>query len=198
LMIWFPPKVQLARSHNKIEVYFALYYLIVYPLGLMYFVLLQIFRPDLIIQKPVVMAILMICILLLGLLTLLLYFDLDVFSQIITTKNKRNIFIAAAIVTLLFSPYMSGKVWGSFKGLTTQLTDFPQVELYANKQLTDGIKWVSTDKLTYKSDQELYLIAKTTDYIFLKSSNNANAVYVLKPSDILSITILNLGKPRSY
>ncbi len=154
-----------------------------------------IFRPDLIIEKPVVLGILVTSIMILGILIMLLYFDRATFSQIRSGKIKSRIFIAAAIITLLFTPYMSAQAWGAYKAQIINPSDFPQVELYADQKLGDGIEWVPTDNAVYRS-QELSLIAKTSDYIFLRASNSTGTVYVLRSSDILSMEILSLGKTQ--
>ncbi len=181
---------------NRSSVVLALGYLVLYDLALVLFAYFQIYRPDLVVEPPFVISILMTCMVTLGILIVILYFDKDGLSRIRNGKIKRSIFITAAIVTLLFSPYMSGEAWGAYKGQIVKLTGFPQVELYANRELTDGIKWVPIDNVTYKSDQELYLIVKTTEYVILKTSDNSSAVYVLNPSDILSTKILSLGKNK--
>lgn len=152
-----------------------------------------IFRPDLIIETPVVLGILLTSIMILAILIMLLYFDRATFSQIRSGKVKSRIFTAAAVITLLFTPYMTGQAWGAYKAQITNPSDFPQVELYADRKLIDGIEWLPVGNATYRS-QQLSLIARTSDYIFLRASNTTGTVYVLRPSDILSIELLTLGK----
>ena len=154
-----------------------------------------IFRPDLLIEKPVVLGILVTSIMILGMLIMLLYFDRATFSQIKSGKIKSRIFIIAAVITLLFTPYMSAQAWGAYKAQIVNPSDFPQVELYADRKLNDGIEWLPIDDDTYRS-QELSLIAKTADYIFLRTSDSAGTIYLLRPSDILSMEILSLGKAQ--
>lgn len=195
LTTWFYVSVQ-SRPYSKNAVIFINVYLVIYAVILLCCVFLQIFRPELIIQKPLIMGILMTCIILLTLLVMVLYFDEDSFSHIRNTKTLRGIFIATAIITLLFSPYMSGKAWGVLRGETIRINDFPQVELYTNKILDDSIQWASADNITFRSDQKLYLVMKTSEYEFIKSTDNTSSVYVFSVSDILSTKILNLGKTK--
>jgi hypothetical protein len=191
LMTWFSPPTGEIRPYNKYADIFVLGYLCLYSVGLICFgVFIQIFRPDLVIKTPIIIGILMFCILLLSLLVMVIYFDSDMFSHIRTTKVKRSIFIITAIITLLFSPYMSGLSWGAFKGQTTKLANFPKVELYSNRELIDEIPWVPVDNTTYKSNQELHLILKTNDFLFVKTTDDTSPVYMFKPSDVLSIKVL--------
>ena len=181
---------------NKINTIFAIGYLVWFDLALILFVYWQIFRPDLLLQKPAVLSILMACLITLGLLIVVLFFDPDTFFQIKRSKVGHKIFITAAVITLIFTPYMSGEAWGAFKAQLTKLSDFPKVELYANTQLTDNIKWVTIDKITYRSDQDLYEVGKTVDYVFLKTSDEGNNVYIFKLSDLSSIKILGQGQTK--
>ncbi len=184
------------RFENRFLVLMALGYLVLYDLALVLFAYLQIYRPDLVVKPPFVIGILMSCAMTLGLLVMILYFDHDMLSRIRNGRTKRSIFIAGAIVTLFFAPYMSGEAWGAYKGQIIKVTDFPKVELYANRRLSDDIKWVTADNITYKSNQELYLVVRTTEYVVLKSTDNVTATYVLNPSDILSTNIIGMGKAK--
>lgn len=152
-----------------------------------------IFRPDLIIERPVVLGILVTSIMILGILIVLLYFDRATFSQIRGDKIKSRVFIIAAVITLLFTPYMSAQAWGAYKAQIVNPADFPQVRIHAARKLNDEIAWVPVDGVTYRS-QELSLIAQTSDYIFLRTSDSAGTIYLLRPSDILSMEIISPGK----
>ena len=190
LITWFFQNPEQTKPYNKYGVMLVYGYLILYSVILLCCVFLQIFRSDLVIQKPLFMGILITCIVLLSFLVMILYFDQDLFSHIRSANIKKNIFIATVVITLLFSPYMSGKAWGAFKAQITEITNFPAVELYANRELIYGIEWIPVDNSTYKTNQELYLIMKTSEYIFVKTSGNTSPVYMFKPSDILSTKIL--------
>jgi hypothetical protein len=190
LMNWFRKHIDLKRPNIKIEVGFVLIYLCLYSVLLIIFAFLQIFRLDLIIEIPVVMSVLMTCLVTLTLLILVLYFDQVILSNIWNSKIKRNIFIVAAIITLLCSPYMGGKAWGAYKGQIAKITDFPAIELYTNKVLTDEINWITVDNVTFKSNQELHLVLKTNDYIFVKTTDKTSPVYVLNTLDVLSTKVL--------
>jgi hypothetical protein len=65
------------------------------------------------------------------------------------------------------------------------------VILYASKEMISNIKWTSTDNVTFSTDQGLYLIMKTSDYIFLKADNELGEIYIIRLNDILSIKVLH-------
>ncbi len=169
---------------------FVLGYLVLYSIFLVCFVFLQIFRPDYVVHVAPTMVILMTCIFLLGFMTLILYFDPNTYAHIMSSKIRRSLFITTIIITLIVSPYMSGKAWGAYKGLIVNRLGFPKVELCTNKILDDDIKWITADNFTYRTDQELLLVMETNDYVFIKTTETTSPVYILKPSDILSIKVL--------
>jgi|GEM_PF-4198202 hypothetical protein len=192
LMIWFGRSRFDNKTSDNMAVNVVIIYMMCYGLALLLFAWYQIFRPDLVVEKAMTVAILTSCIFLFGIIITVIFFEPDTFIKIRLSKIKSKLFITVAIITIVIAPYMSGQAWGAFKGQITTTTDFPSIELCASRELTYGINWISEDGIIYHSNQELYLLYKTSEFIILKTIDNNT--YILKMSDLSSITILDVGK----
>jgi MFS family permease len=193
LMFWFRRREMTHRGYKRWDFLIGLGYFLIFTLILAFFAFVTVSRSDLDNVPAVIFGILMACLGTSILLIIVLY-DEGILSRITKGEIIRKIFVASVVTTLLVFPYMSAKAWGAFKGITAKLNTFPQVELCATQKVIDGIQWQPTGNDSFRSAEELYLIARTDDYLILKVAARPNDVYIVKFTDVLSTRVFDSSK----
>jgi hypothetical protein len=172
---------------TKFSLILMLFYFTWFNVIVLLLVYWQIFRPDFMTEKPVIMTALLSCIVTLGFLITTIFFDKETYVRITNGKIKSKLFFTGTAITLLFCPYILGQAWGAFKSQTTFSATTLKFEIVADSVLTDDFIWISTSDGGYKPNQALRLLAKTSEFAFFATSENETVVYAFRLSNILSI-----------
>ncbi len=200
-LIWYlTQQPSFGLPYKKSVLIFSISFLIYYAGVLSILTAITVFNPYVLTSPSpstiaVVLAVLCSCMIAVGIMIMLLFFERGLIQRIKRGKNLSFIFIVASAITLICFPYMCASAWGACKAHICPYRDLylssnTLIKISAHYPLISEIGWETSDNNSYVNSDNLSLILKNGEYLFIKTNLKDSETYVISQQDLISYQLV--------